>query len=210
MALIFDQKAPADVLDVVRKTLGSLAAVTDSRGGRSPLAGAILSDVPLPVYSLRLDALARGTAQGHLGLDDAEPESWRIFVIDNRKEPTGVADVAPAGGGGGARFLSYTEGPQAVSSGQILTDAEGAGPMGDRKFRPGFLEIPGINVSAVWLKALDGRPDAIIPVDPVPKFLAEHPSYTLDEFLVVVRSRAAQRLEFNNAPRRNGTDTALV
>ena len=63
MALIFDRKVPAGVVDVAMSTLGDLAGVPDSRGGRSPLARAIVSNTPLPVYSLRLDVL-RGTPAG--------------------------------------------------------------------------------------------------------------------------------------------------
>ena len=202
MALIFDRNVPAGVVDVARSTLGDLAAVPDSRGGRSPLARAVVSNTPLPVYSLRLDALARDAGPWDAGLSGAEPESWRMFVMDGSNEPTGVADVAPRpAGAGGARFLSYTRGPQVAASGQVLTDAEDAEPLRSREFQPRFLEIPGINVSAVWLKALDGQPDAVIPVDPIPRFLSDRRIYTLREFLELARPRAVQRLKFNNAPR---------
>lgn len=75
MALIFDRKVPAGIIDKARSTLGDLAAVPDSRGGQSPLAKAIVSNTPLPVYSLRLDALAQGVGPWDAGLADAEPES---------------------------------------------------------------------------------------------------------------------------------------
>jgi len=182
------------VVDVARSTLGDLATMPDSRGGRSPLANAIVSDTPMAVYSLRLDALARDAGPWDAGLAGAEPESWRMFVMDRRQEPTGVVDVAPPGGAGGARFLSYTRGPQVASSGQVLTNAVNDEPLRGRKFQPGFLEIPGINVSAVWLKALDGQDDAVIPVEPVPHFLSDRPIYTLREFLDLARTRAVQRL----------------
>jgi hypothetical protein len=211
MALIFDRKVPAGVVDVARSTLGDLAGVPDSRGGRSPLANAIVSNTPLPVYSLRLDALARDAGPWDAGLAGAEPESWRVFVMDGRNEPTGVADVAPPpGGAGGARFLSYTRGPQVASSGQVLTDAEDAEPLRSRKFQPGFLEIPGINVSAVWLKALDGQADTVIPVDPVPRFLSDRHIYTLREFLDLARARAVQRLKFDNSPRGDDPNPPLA
>jgi hypothetical protein len=201
MALIFDRKVPAGVVDVARSTLGDLAAVPDSRGGRSPLAKAIVSNTPLPVYSLRLDALTRDNGPWDGGLAGAEPESWRLFVMDGRNEPTGVADVGPPPGGAGvARFLSYTQGPQVASSGQVLADAEDSEPLRSRKFQPGFLEIPGISVSAVWLKALDGQADAVVPIDPVPRFLSDRQIYTLHEFLDLTRARAVQRLKFNNSP----------
>jgi hypothetical protein len=200
MALIFDRNVPAGVVDLARSTLGDLATVPDSRGGRSPLAKAIVSNTPLPVYSLRLDALARAGEPWDAGLTGAEPESWRMFVMDGG-EPTGVADVAPPGGGDAARFLSYTRGPQVASFGRVLTDAEDGKRLEGRKFEPRFLEIPGINVSAVWFRALDGQTDAVIPVDPVPRFLRNHSSYTLRDFLDLVRARALERLKFNNSPR---------
>jgi hypothetical protein len=203
MALIFDRKVPAGVVDVARSTLSDLATVPDSRGGRSPLAKAIVSNTPLPVYSLRLDALARAADPWDAGLTGAEPESWRVFVMDGG-EPTGVADVAPPGDGDGARFLSFTRGPQVASSGRVLTDAEDGERLQGRKFEPRFLENPGINVSAVWLKALDGQTDAVIPVDPVPRFLRSHSIHTLRDFLEIVRARAVQRLKFNNSPREDG------
>ncbi len=211
MALIFDQNVPAGVVDVAISTLGDLAVVPDSRGGRSPLAKAIVSNTPLPVYSLRLDVLARVAGPWDAGLDAAEPESWRVFVMDVHDEPTGVADVAtPTGGRGGARFLSYTQGPQVASSGQALTDAEDAEPLRSRNFQPRFLEIPGINVSAVWLKALDGQADTVIPVDPVPRFLSDRHIYTLREFLELARTRAIQRLMFNNSPSSDDPDSPLA
>ena len=207
MSLIFDRNVPAGVVDLARSTLGDLAAVPDSRGGRSPLAKAIVSNTPLPVYSLRLDVLARAADPWDAGLVGAEPESWRVFVMDGG-EPTGVADVAPPGGGGGARFLSYTRGPQVASSGQVLTDAEDAERLQGRKFQPGFLEIPGINVSAVWLKALDGQADAVIPVDPVPRFLSDRRIYTLREFLDYSSAAArSSRLKFKKNPREATTPT---
>lgn len=161
----------------------------------------------MPVYSLRLDVLAPDAGPWDAGLSGAEPESWRLFVMDDRNEPTGVADVAPPGAGAGvARFLSYTRGPQVASSGQVLTDAEDAEPLRGRTFRSGFLEIPGLNVSAVWLKALDGQADAVIPVEPVPRFLRDRRVYTLQHFLELARPRAVERLEFNNSPRDDEAD----
>jgi hypothetical protein len=212
MALIFDRKVPAGIIDKARSTLGDLAAVPDSRGGQSPLAKATVSNTPLPVYSLRLDALAGGLGPWDAGLADAEPESWRVFVMMNgRNEPTGVADVTSSPGeAGGARFLSYTRGPQVAASGQVLTDAEDAEPLRSRTFQPGFLEIPGINVSAVWLKALDGLGDVVIPVDPIPRFLSDRRNYTLREFLELARARAVQRLKFNNSPRVDGPNPPLA
>ena len=120
--------------------------------------------------------------------------------MDGHNEPTGVADAAPPEGKSGARFLSYTRGPQVASSGQVLTEAEDAEPLRSRKFQPRFLEIPGLNVSAVWLKALDGQADTVIPVDPVPRFLSGRRSYTLREFLELARGSAIERLKFNNSP----------
>jgi hypothetical protein len=208
MSLIFDRKGPDGVVAVAMSTLGELAVVPDSRGGRSPLAKAIVSNTPLPVYSLRLNALTQDAGPWDAGLAGAEPESWRVFVMDSHDEPTGVADVAPpAGGAGAARFLSYTQGPQAAFSGQALTDAEDAEPLRSREFQPRFLEIPGINVSAVWLKALDDQADTVIPVDPVPRFLSERHLYTLREFLDLVRARAIRRLGFNNSPRGDDPDS---
>jgi hypothetical protein len=121
-----------------------------------------------------------------------------------------VADVAPSDGAGGVRFLSYTRGPQVASAGQILNDAENAEPLRGRKFQPGFLEIPGINVSAMWLKALDGQADAVIPVDPVPRFLSDRPIYILREFLDLARARAVQRLKFDNSPRGDDPNSPLA
>lgn len=210
MALIFDRKVPAGVIDVARSTLGDLATVPDSRGGRSPLDKAIVSNTPLPVYSLRLDALARDAGPWDVGLPGAEPESWRLFVMDGQNEPIGVADVVPPTETGGPRFLSYTQGPQVTSAGQILTDAEDIEPLRGRKFQPRFLDIPGINVSAVWLKAVDGQADAVIPVDPVPRFLSDRPIYSLREFLDLARARAVQRLKFNNSPRGDEASTPLA
>jgi hypothetical protein len=155
--------------------------------------------------------LARDTGPWHAGLLGAQPESWRLFVLDHSNEPTGVADVAaPRGGAGRGRFLSYTRGPQVAAAGQALSDAEVTEPLRSRKFQPGFLEIPGINVSAVWLKALDEQPDTVIPVDPVPQFLGHRKSYTLQEFLELVRARAVQRLKFNNAPRGDAPGAPLA
>jgi hypothetical protein len=68
------------------------------------------------------------------------------------------------------------------------------------RFEPRFLEIPGISVTALWFKDLDGRKDRIIPVDPIPRFLRDQETYTPSEFLDRVRLQATRRLQFNDVP----------
>jgi hypothetical protein len=201
MALIYDRNVPAGLVNVAEHSLGELAGVPDVRGGRSPLSRVVVSHTPLPVYSLRLDTLARPDGPWDAGLTEAKPESWRMFVVDVHEEPTGVADVAPPiTATGEPRFLGYTQGPRVASFGQILTDADETEPLSRRDFQPGFLDVPGINVLAVWLKALDDQADVVIPAAPVPRFLSAQPNYSLGEFINLARVRAVDRLKFDNAP----------
>jgi hypothetical protein len=196
MFLDFDKTVSPDVVAAARNTLGELANVRDAKGGgRSPLDKFFVSDVPLAVYSLSLDGLKHGG-----DLDNAKAVAWRVFVLDGHDEPIGVAEVAPAGGGHPAHFLGYTQGQQVASSGKALSDAEARGDEG--RYEPRFLEIPGLNVTALWLRSLGGGVDTIIPVDPVPRFLRERETYTPTEFLDRVRPQATKRLEFDDVPTR--------
>jgi hypothetical protein len=67
-------------------------------------------------------------------------------------------------------------------------------------YEPRFLEIPGLNATAVWLRNLEGNEDLIIPVDPVPRFLRMKAVYTPSDFLDHVRPAASKRLQFEDAP----------
>ncbi len=193
MSLVFDKTGSDEIVAAARKTLGELAGGPDAQGGRGSLDESFVSDVPLAVYSLSLESLTHGG-----GLRDAKAVAWRVFVVDDRDDPVGVADVAPAGGGHPARFLGYAQGQQVAASGKVLSEEEAA----QGRYEPRFLEIPGINVTALWLKNQGDGKDRIIPIDPIPRFLRGQETYTPDEFLKVVRSRAVKRLEFDDAPTR--------
>ncbi len=197
MGLIFTQAAPEDVVAAARKTLAELADVPDARGGASPLARYFVSDVPLAVYSLGLDRLTNGG-----GLADTKAVAWRVFVLDSHNDPVGVADVAPSGGGEPAHLLGYTRGPQVASSGRALSDAA-ADSIAQGRYEPRFLEIPGINTTALWLKDLGGDEDRMIPVDPIPRFLRDQETYSPGEFLDRVRPQAIKRLDFDDKPPRD-------
>ena len=105
MSLVFDKTGSDEVVAAARKTLGELAGGPDAKGGRGSLDESFVSDVPLAVYSLSLESLTHGG-----GLPDAKPVAWRVFVLDDRDDPVGVAYVAPAGGGHPARFLGLHAG----------------------------------------------------------------------------------------------------
>ena len=194
MSLVYDKSVPSTVLPAALQALSSLSAVPDARGGQSPLSGLSLIHEPLPVYSLPLDGLGQNSV-----FKDAKPVSWRVFVVDGQDEPVGAAEVVvPPGGGLAALCLGYTQGRQVISSGRVLSDAEG--PAVEGRYEPRFLEIPGLGATAVWLRNLEGNEDRIIPVDPVPRFLRMKAEYTPSEFLDHVRSAASKRLQFEDAP----------
>jgi chaperonin GroES len=194
MSLHFNKSVSREVVAAAAETLGALAAVPDSKGGRSPLSGLFLSPAPLAVYPLPLDSLSQGRVQ----LKEAKPVSWRVFVIDERNEPVAVAEVAPPGSGRPAHCLSYSRGQQVFSSGKVLEEAEA--PTSKGYYEPRFLEIPGLDATAVWLKNLEDGDDRIIPVDPVPRYLRMKAEYTPAEFLERVRPAASSRLRFDDSP----------
>ena len=68
------------------------------------------------------------------------------------------------------------------------------------RFEPRFLEIPGINTSALGLKNLGEGKDRVFPVDPIPRFLRAQGSYSPDEFLGRVRPQADKWLGFDDQP----------
>jgi hypothetical protein len=195
MGLIYHQAATKDdVVAAARKTWAVLADVPDAAGGASPLAHYFVSDTPLAVYSLGLSGLKKGD-----NLDDAKAVAWRVFVVDSHNEAVGAAEVAPSGGGEPAHLLSYAQGARVAASGKALSDAEA--PMAaDSHYEPRFLEIPGINTTALWLKNLGEGKDQLVPIDPVPRFLRDQKAYSPDEFLDRVRLQAAKRLKFDDKP----------
>lgn len=183
------------VVEAARETLGELASMPDTSmvGGASPLAHQFVSDVPLAVYSLGLEPLKDGK-----GIANADPVAWRVFVLDQANRPVGVAEVAPAGGGMAPAFQGYTRGPQVAASGRALSDAEAQTVGGE--YEPRFLEVPGINVTALWLKNVGSGEDRIVPIEPIPRFLKGQPSFTPGEFLDRVRPQAAERLRHDDRP----------
>jgi hypothetical protein len=195
MAIVQKQNPPTAGRNIIGKALRDLWGRPDRRGA---LGGAVVSlSEPLPLYSLRLDDIDKPES-----ISRAKPIGWR-YLVEN---PQGVAyaDLV-AGPDGGEAFasLSRNQNAERLSQAAHLAESVAIG-LSDCEAR--ILDIPALNISAVWLAGAQwkfipyidleklGKPDAKISVD--------------DNFLNRVAERAEQlrRHLSNIRDQRKGVD----
>jgi hypothetical protein len=193
------QQAPSDAIAVVRKTLDDwLLHDSKSTEVQSRL---FVAMTPLQVYSMRADQLNRANAS----LNDASPLCWRYFIVDERDEPIAMADVGQDSAEQHCRLFSCNKGGLVESSGRALELIANWTPASSqaarRQYEPRFLEIPGLNTTALWLKDLEGSDDWLIPVVPEPRPLEGYRFRAAAEFLDQLKPQARKRLESDIVPK---------
>jgi hypothetical protein len=123
-------------------------------------------------------------------LEKARPIGWRYFILSGDRL---VATAQVSGRTGSDLSFSHVNyGGMASATAQALALAEERGQI-EEGVDVRVLEIPGLYLVALWLKAK--RLDVLIPLDPAPPTLRANTSYTAAEFLTLVAQLALRRVE---------------
>lgn len=143
-----------------------------------------------PVFTEGLDALAAGR-----GLSGAQESGSRTIVIPESGDVY-AEDIEPAL----KTPKSVSRGPLVAQTFQIMSQAHRQMMSEKAPRQARFLQIPGIYVFAVWLKANDDKNDLLIPMKPAPAPLRAGDTYRRAEFESIVTTLAEKRLQFDERP----------
>ena len=147
-------------------------------------------NVSHPVFTQRLDDLAGGK-----GLAAAQ-ESGRWNIVAGESGDVYAEDTEP----GSTVIRSVTRGPL-VTETLRLTDEVRRQKLAETPPRETrILQIPGIYVFALWLKAPKDDDDVLIPMKPAPPALRAGATYGRSEFETIVKPLAEARLRFDERP----------
>jgi hypothetical protein len=173
--------APHDAKSKLSKAMRHLLR-TQPSADAPVMAGSVpVTSQPMPVFTLKLNDIQQGEFS-----KTAEQTGWRYLVV-NGDASVGLADLKRSDGG--SEFSGLTKGP-------IVKNFEDAVELADKNYakdRSNYelrvLEIPAVNVAAVWLH---GDKDVFIPYMEAGKL---GPSVVREDphFVSKVRSVAARR-----------------
>jgi hypothetical protein len=140
--------------------------------------------LPHNVYSLGLDRLADSAPEQ--ALESVEPVAQRFLLVDAAGVVASV-EIAAADGTG----LSFTEGPYDAQTARLISAAEVSLDLGDAEVRA--LRVPALHLMALWLHALDGQRDVLVPMSPAPLPVEPGRFYPAEELLAILSELAAER-----------------
>jgi hypothetical protein len=87
--------------------------------------------------------------------------------------------------------LSFTEGPYDAQTVRLISAAEVSLDLGDAEVRA--LRVPALHLMALWLHALDGQRDVLVPMSPAPLPVEPGRFYPAEELLAILSELAAER-----------------
>lgn len=190
MALMF-ATPPVDAWDVLVAGLQTVATgqLSNTRGGTALDLGSTMSAMkPHPVYSLGLSDLAAGSGQ-----ERAKLVAWRYLLVENQQVRQAAEVVPEFQGGTGYRFGSLTTGYVAGAAQALaLADSDPEVVVGSYEIRA--LQVPALNVMALWLKDLSGANDQFILLPPVFRPLQANTVYSAHDLLAALRTKATAKL----------------
>jgi hypothetical protein len=147
-------------------------------------------DVSHPVFTARLDDLADGK-----GLSAAQ-ESGRWHIVARESGDVYAEDTEP----GSTSVRSITRGPLVTETLRLIDEVRRKKLTEGLTRETRILQIPGIYVFALWLKAPQDADDLLIPMNPARAPLRAGDSYTRSEFEAIVKPLAEARLRFDERP----------
>lgn len=147
-------------------------------------------NVSYPVFTQRLDDLAAGK-----GLSAAQ-ESGRWNIIAGESGDVYAEDTEP----GSTVIRSISRGPLVRETLRLVDEARRQGLSETPPRETRILQIPGIYVFALWLKAIQNDDDLLIPMKPAPVALRARNAYARSEFESIVKPLAEARLRFDERP----------
>lgn len=158
------------------------------RGLQPKIAGV---NVSLPVFTERLDDLASGK-----GLSAAQ-ESGRWNIVVGESGDVFAEDTEP----GSTVIRSVSRGPLVAETLRLIDDVRRQNLSEQTSRETRLLQIPGIYVFALWLKAPQDDDDLLLPINPAPAVLRAGVPYGRSEFEAIVKPLAEARLRFDERPR---------
>jgi len=174
--------APAGAFEALKKGLHSLSdarRTTPSGAEVLALPTAPQAMKPIPVHLLGLDRLTAGE-----GPDAAALTSWRYFLVADGQ----VSQAATVVGDGtsGYRFTALTTG---FIAGVEAALSRAATVTGGEAYELRLLNVPALNLMALWLKSLGGGEDRFLVLEPAPSFVDAGRTYSAGELLPLLRQR---------------------
>jgi hypothetical protein len=181
-------KPPMPAWKAVRSMLGQMIATdadhVSALSGASPSSVAI--STPHRVAVLGLDCIHSGVSLRSA----ATTKGWR-FLVHNGKKVVATANSSVSGRGKHG-FAHITDGPFVAGTERAIRRAESLVIVKEGQFEPIWLQVPAINVVALWLKNLDENADLIMPVPPAPKELRPYRPLVSSAFIAVVAELASR------------------
>ncbi|MDP3898983.1 MAG: hypothetical protein Q8Q62_20115 [Mesorhizobium sp.] len=139
--------APVSDLDILVQSLSDIAFPVSVEGATDSYD---ISE-PVPLFTIDTAAAARDIA-----LSAATQVGWRYLLTDGPEVATADLDLASGAGGGGARFNNLTRGSIALNFKEALNVAGKLAASTDAVYELRILEVPALNMGAVWLERTDG------------------------------------------------------
>lgn len=181
-------KPPTVAQKAVQSMLGRMIATegdhVSALRAASPSSMAI--STPHCVAVLGLDRIHSGMSLRSA----AQKKGWR-FLVHNGSKVVATANSSVSGRGKHG-FAHITDGPFVAGTERAIRRAEKLTAVKKGRFEPIWLQVPAINVVALWLKNLDKNADLIMPVPPAPKELPPYRPVSTDAFVAVLVELAAR------------------
>lgn len=160
------QKLPAGARDLVR---AKFAALPKHNYGVIDL-GQVDTDalevgIPFRVFDAGIDL-----DSGELRLERSQLKASGVLVREGRNHIAAVYLSTDRAGKSASQVQQTIFGPFAESFAQAIRLAERKVAHGE--YEPRLLQVSSINLDLLWLSACDGSADHLVPVAPVPEFMA--------------------------------------
>jgi hypothetical protein len=140
---------------------------------------------PHPIYNLGLDDLAASK-----GMEAARLVAWRYLLIAHRQIRQ-AAEILPDPRGG-SRFGGLTTGFVAGAE-EAFRLIDQMPEVQQRTYEIRALQVPSLNVMALWLKDLQGTQDRFIVLPPAFAPVQALRPYTTSDLLALLHQLAAQK-----------------
>jgi len=154
---------PESYEKVVKEGLSKMSGLYQNRTSVHPMGAAFRGEEayrPVQIFTVE----GRQAQDGKKALIPV-PEGWRYFV--GQSEPLRTADVVLSPTNKQIEFLGLSVGPQVEMLKDLLASMETDAGLAGRHFECRLLRALILNLTAIWLSALDGLGDIIIPLVPV-------------------------------------------
>ncbi len=145
---------------------------------------ALRLEKPHEVYTLGLTDI-----RSRRPLDRAVPTGWRYLLHDESGAVSSAETVVTEGGE--QRFASFTRGPFVAATIDALNSSDEMAVADDEDVEPRVLNVPGLNLMALWLKS--STQDVLIPLAPAPPEVEAGRRYAPAELFRRLREPAQAR-----------------